>query len=75
MPDPRVLHFWDAERFAGPWFAKTVTGEPGYMWDAYVLYGPDATWDQAPGPLIDTGGTIIDTGPQLRAKLAPLIKS
>jgi hypothetical protein len=75
MPDLRVLHFWDAERFAGPWFAKTVTGEPGYMWDAYLLYGPDATWDQAPGPLIDTGGTIIDTGPRLRDKLAPLIKS
>ena len=70
-----MLHFWDAERFAGPWFAKTVTGEPGYMWDAYVLYGPNATWNQAPERLIDTGGTIIDTGPQLREKLAPLIKS
>ena len=70
-----MLHFWDAERFAGPWFAKTVTGKPGYMWDAYVLYGPNATWDAAPGPLIDFDGTIIDTGPQLREKLGPLIKS
>ena len=35
MPDRRVLHFWDAERFAGAWFAKTITGKPGYMWDAY----------------------------------------
>ena len=74
MPDPRVLHFWDAERFAGPWFAKTVTGESGYMWDAYLLYGPNARWDAAPGPLIDSSGTIIEMGAQLRDKLAPLIK-
>jgi hypothetical protein len=38
MPDPRVLHFWDAGRFVGPWFAKTVNGQAGYMWDAYLLY-------------------------------------
>ena len=74
MPDPRVLHFWDADRFAGPWFAKTVNGQPGYMWDTYLLYGPNATWNQAPGPLLDSGGTIIDTGQQLRDKLASLIK-
>ena len=74
MPDPRVTHFWDAERFAGPWFAKIVNGERGYMWDAYVLYGPNATWDQAPRPLLGSGGTIIDVGPELRDKLIPLIK-
>ena len=75
MPDPRVLHFWDAERFAGRWFSKAVLGEPGYMWDAYLLYGPDATWDQAPGPLLNYDGTIVDTGPELRDKLTPLLKS
>jgi hypothetical protein len=74
LPDQRVLHFWDADRFAGPWFAKTVNGDDGYMWDAYLLYGPNANWDQAPAPLIGSGGTIIDTGPQLRDELAPLIK-
>ena len=74
LPDPRVVHFWDADRFAGTWFAKTVYGENGYMWDTYLLYGPNATWDKAPSPLIDSGSTIIDTGTQLRDKLAPLIK-
>jgi hypothetical protein len=74
MPDPRVLHFWDADRFAGRWFAKAVTGEAGYMWDTYLLYGPNATWDTAPGPLVDSGGTIIDTSQQLRDKLVLLIK-
>jgi hypothetical protein len=74
LPDPRVLQFWDADRFAGRWFAKTVNGDDGYMWDTYLLYGPNATWDQAPAPLLSSGGTIIDTGPQLRDELAPLIK-
>jgi hypothetical protein len=74
MPDPRVLHYWDAERFAGPWFAQAANGEPGNIWDAYMLYGPDATWDQAPGPLLGSGGTIIDVGPELRDKLTPLLK-
>jgi hypothetical protein len=74
MPDPRVLHFWDPDRFAGPWFSKTVDGVAGYMWDTYLLYGPDATWDQAPGPLLSSGRTIIDTGPELRNHLEPLLK-
>jgi hypothetical protein len=74
MPDPRVSHFWDAGRFAGPWFAKNVEGADGYMWDTYLLYGPDATWDKAPGPLISSGATIYDTGPELRNQLATLLK-
>jgi len=75
MPDPRVLHFWDAGRFAGPWFAKNIDGADGYMWDTYLLFGPNATWDKAPAPLLGAGGTIIDVGSELRDKLAPLLKS
>jgi hypothetical protein len=43
-------------------------------WDTYFLYGPEATWDRVPEPLLSTGRTILDTGPELRNKLAPLIK-
>jgi hypothetical protein len=75
MTDPRVVHLWDAKRFAGPWFAKNIDGADGFMWDTYLLYGPNASWDVAPGPLIDSGATIIDFGPQLREHLAPLISS
>ncbi len=74
LPDPRVLHYWDAERFAGTWFARSVEGADGYMWDTYLLYGPNATWEQAPAPLLSSGATIIDTGPQLRDKLESLLK-
>ena len=44
------------------------------MWDTYLLYGPDATWNQAPGPLLSSGGTIIDTSADLRDTLTPLLK-
>jgi hypothetical protein len=74
MPDERVLHYWDAKRFAGSWFAKEVQGKLGYTWDTYFLYGPEATWDRVPEPLLSTGRTILDTGPELQNKLAPLIK-
>ena len=74
MPDTRVAHFWDASRIAGPWFARNIERADGFMWDTYLLYGPDATWNQAPGPLLSSGGTIIDTSAELRDKLTPLLK-
>ena len=58
MPDTRVTHFWDGDRVAGQWFARQVDGYEGIAWDAYYLYGPDATWESVPSPLIGSGGTI-----------------
>src|SRR6266700_3457164 len=58
MPDARVMHFWDGERQAGQWFAKQVDGYDGTAWDMYYLYGPQATWETVPTPLVDSGGTI-----------------
>lgn len=75
MPDPRVAHFWDAERTSGAWFAKHVEGTDGFMWDTYLLYGPSAIWNTAPEPLLGSGATIIDTSAELRDKLTPLLKS
>jgi hypothetical protein len=72
MPDPRVAHFWDASRFAGPWFAKNIDGADGFMWDTYLLYGSDATWKDTPSPLFGSGRTIIDTATVLREELAKI---
>jgi hypothetical protein len=77
MPDPRVTHLWDEDRVASQWFSQQVWGEPGQMWDTYLLYGPDATWpgaDSAPAPLIDTGATVVNEREQLEASLLPLLK-
>jgi hypothetical protein len=75
MPDLRVAHFWDAERTSGAWFAKHVEGTDGYMWDTYLLYGPNAQWADGPSPLLDGNGTIIEYKQQLQEHLTPLIQS
>ena len=58
MPDPRVMHFWDGETEVGQWFAEQVEKYRGISWDIYYLYGPDATWEDRPSPLVGSCDTI-----------------
>ena len=74
MADPRVLHFWDGDYQAGQWFAGQVDGYNGIAWDVYYLYGPDATWDTVPAPLIGSGGTIYAFRQQLQSQLMTLME-
>ena len=73
MPDPRVMHFWDGETEIGQWFAEQVERYRGISWDAYHLYGPDATWEDVPSPLIGSGGTIYAERETLRTQLNALL--
>ena len=71
LPDARVTHLWDGQKLVGRWFAAQ-DGEPhGTAWDAYWLYGPTARWDSAPGPLVGSGGPVINVGGQLQGQLVP----
>lgn len=73
MPDPRVTHFWDGEHVIGQWFAKEIDGYEGIAWDAYYLYGPQATWEIIPSPLAASGGTIYDERERLAAQARALL--
>ena len=75
MPDPRVIHYWDGERIIGQWFAKAIDGYDGIAWDAYYLYGPDATWNSIPSPLIGSGGPIYSVREQLVSQIRTLLKN
>jgi hypothetical protein len=44
MSDPRATHLWDRKRLASRAFAGEVEGATAPVWDAYLLYGPEATW-------------------------------
>jgi len=72
MHDPRVINFWDEQRFAGRYYANGR----GYLFDAiydyYFLYGPDATWQDRPGGWDSSGTTVIDKADQLRTAIAAL---
>ena len=73
IPDPRVTHLWDDKRVAGQWFSQQIWGEQGFMWDTYLLYGPEAKWDSAPAPLVSSGSTVVDKSGELRDKILPLL--
>jgi hypothetical protein len=71
LTDSRVIHRWDEPKVVGTWFApRTDTirpqlapdsawGKGDVLWDAYLLYGADARWDEAPSGLIHWGRTIV----------------
>ena len=59
LNDRRVTNFYDRNRVAGSWFGEHIEGGAGIVWDVYYLYGADATWTAAPGPLLSSGGSVI----------------
>ena len=70
--DSRVTNFYDPNRVVGTWFAQR-TGAGGIVWDAYFLYGPDATWDSEPGPLVSSGSTVIGSSSDLARAFGELV--
>ena len=70
LSDSRVVHYWDENKETGRFFAEQegfVIGPVAY--DAYYLYGPDATWETKPAPLISPGYTPIGNADSLRSDL------
>ena len=74
MPDTRVTHFWDGDMLVGEWFAQEVDGFEGVSWDIYYLYGPDATWETIPSPLLASGRTIYGERGKLEMQVRTLLE-
>ncbi|MGD9891768.1 MAG: hypothetical protein AB7R89_01620 [Dehalococcoidia bacterium] len=60
MPDRRATHLWDRDRSVSRWFGEHMERIDGFVWDTYLLYGPDARWDAIPAPLLGAGRTMIE---------------
>jgi hypothetical protein len=76
LPDARVRHYWDGERVVGQWLAdKDVggLGSSGVVWDAFFVFGPGATWDDVPAPLLASGTPVIGDTAGLERALAPFL--
>lgn len=76
LPDTRVTHFWDEQRLTGFWFARQgyLEGQHfGFVWDAYLLFGPEAKWESKPLSLMSEGTTVIGKSQNLRESLVPLL--
>lgn len=61
LNDRRVRHLWNSDLSIGVWFKENVTPEYDgrVQWDAYFLYGSDASWEEIPAPLISWGRTVL----------------
>ncbi len=78
LADPRVTHLWDQERTVGRWLADDQNLELGdtgdVVWDAFLLFGPEARWERAPSGLLAWGAPIAGHFPELADALAPLLE-
>lgn len=72
LNDPRVTNFYDPRKTVGSWFSRHVDRENGIAWDAYYLYGPDASWPAEPGPMLSSGGSVIGSSADLAAAFRKL---
>ncbi len=87
LNDPRVIHFWDRGRVVNQFFAASVPLEGPersslnnlyggaiwgqFIWDVYLLYGPDAVWNDVPDHLLSSGYPILSTRADLQTALGP----
>ena len=77
MPDPRALHYWVGKRTVGTWLARQdrywqLFRGPS-AWDIYYIFGPDAAWGEAPGPLLDSGYPLVQKTEELREALSRIL--
>ncbi len=73
LSDSRVTHFWDETLIASRFFSSH---RPGCTeeWDAFFVYGPKASWEDTPAPLIRFARPIYKTFQKLKEALVPLLK-
>ena len=73
LDDPRVKQYWDGEGITGTYFADADLGGLGYsgfVYDVYYVFGPDATWTDKPGPLVDARVPVVAYADELRAAIS-----
>lgn len=75
MSDPRATHLWDEQRLASRAFAGEVENAEEPVWDAYLLYSPEATWDEGPPTPINSGYTVFGERRELETDILPLLDS
>jgi hypothetical protein len=72
LADARVRQYWDGEGIVGRYLAETDLGGlgyPGFVYDVFYVFGPDATWDPAPAPVAGVGTPVLYEGDKLIAAL------
>lgn len=50
LPDPRSTHFWTTAHTCAEMFQKPLGLVDERAWDTYMLFGPQARWQDEPPP-------------------------
>ena len=77
--DLRAVNLWDQDRVLGTWLAERDEFGAGtfgpIVWDAYLLFGADAEWNDAPERLLSSGSPVIGETSKLETALKPFLGS
>lgn len=77
LDDSRVVSLWDEKRLVGTWLASQSSVEiesfGPFVWDAFLLFGPDARWASTPTGLIAAGTPVIGESTKLNSAVRRLL--
>lgn len=72
--DERVTNFWDGDGVVGDALRDEIAFPGPEPWDLYVLYGPDARWDERPPDHVGTGWTVIGESERLEREVDRVLR-
>lgn len=78
IDDPQVRHYWDGDREISDFFgdhANEYGLPPGQLWHAYLLFAPEAIWNDIPNPLAAWGAPVVNEREQLLLEVNDLLMS
>jgi hypothetical protein len=73
LVDGRATHLWDNEQRVSNALGDAY-GSPGRLvWDAYFVFGPDASWDDGPPRPLGSGSPVVEYMAMLESLLDPYL--
>ena len=71
-------HDWNGSKTVGGWFTENVKSCDALgpvAWDAYYLFDKDATWEDAPSPVVACGTPVYKAANALAEALEKIFGS
>lgn len=79
LDDPRVASLWDRDLAISKWVAETselgIDPFGPVVYDAFVLFGPEARWEAVPSDVLSAGLPVIGETSELASAIEPLLDS
>jgi hypothetical protein len=72
--DPRATHYWDNDQVVSGALSRAFGSGGGLVWDAFFVFGPDATWDDDPPSPLGSGAPVVDGIGNLESTLGPYLR-